>query len=198
MTDLTNLATSSFDALIANIDDNINNSACLKCQLHNNLLIELDCGHNICINCTNSIISNNINVSTCPSCYAPLAQDMTQLLAKCMSDPVMKLSFYHKINIGDTLWYYSGNNRNWLYSKDHCDQITKVYDLYTKTNSDTYSTVQIQIATPVLETYIIDFEFDVQYNIKFPNKQRNIYHFTYNSGDDLKTHKIIGVAGTFL
>jgi len=181
------------DDLIDQINDSEESNTCSKCLCQSKYLFKMSCTHFICLECVELLINEN-NYKSCPLCAAVLQKNLHKIYGTFLIDPVAKLSYYHGINIGDVLWYYGGNGHNWLYSKDQCQQLTTAYNNYKLLNGENSTELQIQIGNN-FETYVIDFDSNTQYPKNTPNKQRDIFHFTFKVVADLKRNKIIGITG---
>jgi hypothetical protein len=184
------------DDLIDQIDDNAQNDLCCECHLASAHKEILSCGHQLCYSCMEALIEK-ATVNNCPGCSVVLTKNLHKIFAEILKNPVIKLSYYHQIDQGDQLWYYSGNNHNWLYSAEHCQILTAASE--NTDSEEEISEVELKITTgPITETYVVSIDDLVQYPKSFPNKIREIGTFHFKSATDLKKHKIIGVAGKLL
>ncbi len=197
--------TNSIDNLIDQIDqidqNDQNNTInlCIKCMTVPNNLFKLSCNHLICIGCIENLIDND-NYKNCPGCNVVLTKNLYKVYSKFLADPIAKLEYYHNIKLGDNLWWYGGNDHNWLYSKNQTDHISNAYNSYINEDDDDDDheiELQIQVGQ-TLQTYIIDFENEIQYQKSMPSKKRPIGIFKFKSFSDLKKNKIIGIAGKLL
>lgn len=203
------------DDVIDQIDENSveEENSCIKCTEQPDQLFKLSCNHLICIKCVESLIDQN-EQNVCPLCHQTLTKNLCKLYSDFLANPVAKLSYYHDINVGDTLWAYGGNGHNWLYSKEHCDHLNDAHEQFQNSENNDHSSnsasdsddsesdfsateLLIQTGNSMV-TYIIDFDLGVQYPKNSPNRHRNIFSFVFNTAADLKTYKIAGVAGKAL
>lgn len=189
------------DDLIDQIDESSQENSCCKCfsgETNTSKLLKMSCEHLICLACTDTLI-NTSEYEKCPSCQITISKNLHKLFSEYMVDPKSKLAYYHDIHVGDVLWLYNGNGHNWLYSKQHSQKINTAFEEYESTQNSILSTMEIEIKIGnKIETYVIDFDAQVQYQKTAPNKQREISCFTYKSVADLKKNKIIGIAGKML
>ena len=195
MTDQSN----PIDDLIDQIDENEQTITCIKCLCHAKRMLPLSCNHVICISCM-EISINDKNYKNCPGCSNPLMKDLNKIYSEYLENPISKLEYFYDMNVGDLLWYYTGNGHNWLYSKQHCNELNTVYEKYAEEGHDDpddcdYSTIELQIGS---QTYVVDLASLCQYPKNAPNKSRGISSFKLKSINDLKKNKIIGVAGKLL
>jgi hypothetical protein len=191
----TNQFSSSIDNLIDQIDQNHDLNVCAKCLCASDNLFILTCNHFVCLECIEKSIDDN-NYKNCPSCNSILTKNLHKIYSGFLADPVAKLAYYHDIRIGNIVWCYGGNDHNWLYSKDHSNQLNDAYKLY-EMDEDKDNILELQIGQN-MPTYIIDFNEMVQYQKMAPNKRRPVSFFKFRSLSDLKKNKIIGVSGKLL
>lgn len=183
------------DDLVDDFDDNdeinANIAGCCACGNETKKLFDISCHHSICMDCMEQLIDDGL-YKNCPACQSPLAKNLHKIFSEFLINPVSKLSYYYDFNIGDKLWCYAGNGHNWLYTKDQCDKINRAAD-----DDDPTFDLDIQVGNHV-ETYVIDFDVEIQYQKNNPDKKRSIWCFTFHSLADLKKNKIIGVGGKLL
>ena len=189
----------NLDTFIDQIDNNTKIHTCCKCLCFSNHLLEMSCNDFICLECCENMINEN-NYKNCPNCNTFLTKNIHKIFSDFMTNPLIKLEYYHDISIDDMVWAYGGNGHNWLYSKENCNQIEAAYKLFeSNNNSDQISTIDIQIKMGnKTETYQLDFNEMEQYPKNNRNKSRIITSFKLKSINDLKKNKIIGVAGKLL
>jgi len=179
--------------------DNEELQSCSKCKYQTKCLFKISCNHYICVKCIENSI-DNCDYNLCPICNQILTKNLHDIFSEFLNDPISKLSYYHDINIGDIVWLYSGNGHNWLYSYENCSILNAAFDIYL--SSDTYqanSKVELQLNIGGnVESYIVDFDEQIQYPKNSYNKKRNISTFKLKSVSDLRKNKIIGIAGKLL
>jgi hypothetical protein len=185
-----------FDDLIDQIDDGVTIDICGKCVTQTKNLIKISCNHFICLDCIEILIDDE-KYDNCPMCNILLTKNLHKIYADFLADPILKLQHYFGINIGDILWYYSGNGHNWLYTKDVCNQLNTAFEKYDVDGISSTTKIQITVGNAI-QTYVVDFVSSSQYSENTPNKQRNISSFKLKSLSDLKKYKIIGVSGKLL
>lgn len=114
-------------------------------------------------------------------------------------------------NASQLLWYYKGNNKNWLYTPY---QTTLINQNFTRnqqnvqSNSDSEVSEELEVSDNFelfqidviigqeTKTYVIDLNNMVQYPLGSPNNRRSIDFFNYDS-DSLKRYKIVGISGQY-
>jgi hypothetical protein len=178
---------------IADLIDQIDeaNEICAKCTTQTKHLQQLSCNHVVCMDCIISGIPVYDNTK-CLVCQSVLTQSLDKIHADFFGSIVSKLSYYHNINIGDILWYYCGNNHNWLYTHENCL-------ILEKSSEDSLSEIELNILIDgVNAPYTIDLDKMVQYPKNSSNKQRRIENFEFRSLSDLRKHNIGGVAGKLI
>ena len=189
------------DILIDQIEENDNIDTCAKCLCATANLLKTACNHTICLECIETSINEN-DYNNCLVCKAILPKNLHKMFKDYLDNPLNKLSYYHNMVLGDTLWYYEGNGHNWLYSKEHCIEIEEAYAIYDDDESDNVTPpdsleIQINIGGKI-DIYVINFSILKQYSKNSPTKKRNISCFKLNTINDLKKNKIVGVAGQLL
>lgn len=186
------------DNLIDQINQNANILTCSKCLSEHKYLLEESCGHYICLNCSELIISKG-NYNVCAVCENILDQNLHKMYTEYLSNPIKSLSYRYNINVGDMLWYYQGQGHNWLYNKEQSDYIEEQFKKYEKSQGKNSSKIGIntEINGKNVE-YIIDLKTLKQYPLNNPSSPRNISCFKLKNIADLKKNKIIGVSGRLL
>ena len=188
------------------------NIFCARCNERDNYLYQMSCDHYICLDCASLKISKN-QYKTCPSCQNILAKNLSTLVEERDADVKLHmLSQNYNINIGDTLWIYSGNSGYWLYDNDCCNKLNQAYQDFLSFNDaddsandaddspnsydedPTTTELQINIGTRI-DTYVIDFINGLQYQKNNPSKKRSLKCFKLNAALDIKTYNIVGIAG---
>lgn len=180
----------------------ISSYKCAKCSNIGEFGFHISCNHYICLDCAQLLIDNN-DYKTCPLCKNTLATNLHTIFADFLISPVGKLIYHYDFLINDTLWYYAGNNHNWLYSKEDCNILNNAFMEYQDKVDDTSDSDSISediskcelTVGPNSETYVIDFNKEIQYPKKFPNKVRTVSNFVFNNMNSIDNKKIIGVAG---
>lgn len=189
----------NIDSLLDQMDDATTNNCC-QCLCNSNYLLKLSCDHSICLDCSNHLIESN-STTNCPQCRTILVKRIDVFFAEYMTNPIIKLAHYHKINIGDMVWAYKGNGHHWLYSKEHCDQIEGAFEQFDETDTSDGELDELEITININdqpEIYVIDFQAMEQYQKNAPHKRRGVFSFELKSKKDLTKNKIIGVAGSLL
>lgn len=185
------------DDLVDQLDMNETVKTCDRCLHHSKYLFNLSCCHVVCMECIEKLVKEDCT-DNCPLCQQTLLKKLSTIASNFFSNPLSRLEYYYGMNVGDILWAYSGNNHNWLYTKEQCEKINSAFDRFLESSeSDSFIELKAKVGD-VDEIYIIDFDSLIQYPKKNPQAKRKILAFELNSLTDLKKNKIIGVAGKYL